>query len=54
MLRIREARHPGCVNVCVFGRERGLPKGEYVLESKSSFLAVVEHQLIPARARSVT
>ena len=61
ILRIGEARNPGpcsppsikfsieCVNVGGW-----LSNGDYALESTSDFLAVVEHRLIPARARSVT
>ena len=61
MLRIGEARHPGprllpsksfsieCVNVGGW-----LSDGDSVIDSAAHFLAVVEHRLIPARARSVT
>ena len=60
ILRIGEARHPGprfppsqgfsieCINVGGW-----LSNGDTALESNSHFLAVVEHRLIPARARSV-
>ena len=60
MLRIGEARHPGprfppsqgfsieCINVGGW-----LSNGDTALESNGHFLAVVEHRLIPARARSV-
>ena len=60
MLDIGRARHPGprgppnnklvieCVNVGSW-----LPNGDLALVSRASFLAVVEHRLIPARARSV-
>ena len=60
MLRIGESRHPGprfppsqgfsieCINVGGW-----LSNGDTALESTEHFLAVVEHRLIPARARSV-
>ena len=61
MLRIGESRHRGprslpsnkfsieCVNVGGW-----LSHGDCALESTADFLAVVEHQIIPARERSVT
>ena len=61
MLRIGEARHPGprcplpdrlsieCVDVGCW-----LSNGDLALQSVASFLSVVEHRLIPARARSAT
>ena len=60
MLRIGEARHPGprsppshnlsieCANIGGW-----LSNGDTALESTAHFFAVVEHRLIPARARSV-
>ena len=61
MLRIGEARHPGprsppskhfsieCVNIGGW-----LSNGDCASESPADFLAVVEHRLIPAPARSIT
>ena len=61
MLHVGRARKPGprcppsdelvveCANV-----QGWVANGDFALESQAGFLAVVEHQLIPARARSVS
>ena len=62
MLSIGRARHPGpgtssyplgfsieFLNVCGW-----LARGDLALESFPHFFAVVEHRLVPARARTVT
>ena len=53
-LWIGRARHPGPVpgvGVEVFNISGWLTNGDYALETGVDFLAVVEHRLVPARAR---
>ena len=61
MLRIGEARHPGPRSPppksfsIEFANIGGwLSNGDYALDTQADFLAIAEHRLIPARARSVT
>ena len=55
-LWIGRARHPGPpsnnLDVEVFNVGGFLTHGDYVLDTDADFLAVVEHRLVPARARS--
>ena len=62
MLSIGRARHPGPCTTSFpsgFGIEflnvgRWLSRGDLALESTAHFLAIAEHRLVPARARTVT
>ena len=62
MLSIGRARHPGpCTSSCLSGFSieflnvgGWLSRGDLALESSAHFLAVAEHRLVPARARTVT
>ena len=61
MMRIGEARHPGprsppssSFSIEYINVGGWLSNGDSPLESPADFLAVTEHRLIPARARSVT
>ena len=55
-LWIGRARHPGPpsnnLDVEVFNVGGFLTHGDYVLDTDADFVAVVEHRLVPARARS--
>ena len=55
-LWICRARHPGPpsnnLDVEVFNVGGFLTHGDYVLDTDADFVAVVEHRLVPARARS--
>ena len=62
MLSIGRARHPG---PCTSSSPSGcsieflnvggwLSRGDLALESSAHFLAIAEHRLVPARARTVT
>ena len=54
-LWIGRARHPGPgsgLGVEVFNISGWLTNGDFALETEVDFLAVVEHRLVPARARS--
>ena len=54
-LWIGRARHPGPgsgLGVEVFNISGWLTNGDFALEAEVDFLAVVEHRLVPARARS--
>ena len=56
ILGIGRARHPGPgsnnLDVEVFNIGGSLTHGDYALETDADFFAVVEHRLVPARARS--
>ena len=55
-LWIGRARHPGPpsknLDVVVFNVCGFLTHGDYVLDTDADFVAVIEHRLVPARARS--
>ena len=55
-LWIGRARHPGPpsnnLHVEVFNVGGFFTHGDYVLDTDANFVAVVEHRLVPARARS--
>ena len=55
-LWIGRARHPGPsltnLFIEVFNMGGFLTHGDYALDTDASFLALVEHRLVPARARS--
>ena len=60
MLRIGETRHPGprsppssLFSIEYINVGKWLSNGDSALESSADFLAIAEHRLIPARARSV-
>ena len=62
MLGIGRARHPGpCTSSYPYGFSieflnvgGWLSRGDLALESNAHFLAIAEHRLVPARARTVT